>query len=265
MGKTAIGYGNLIDAATLSGSGWSVSHPITNLQTRDLAEYAETTGSTAEVIIDHGQDEAAQLFCLFAHAGVAADATIGVTRGTTSEGFDVFASDAEPCWPFSPLGGDRDGSHFGLFLIAPTETEARYTKIVVSGSATMRFGRPFVGRLFVPTYNPNYGATSDGWMEPNSVVDRLQNGADRVWASREQRSAPFDYSALTKEQGSLFHEIVRTHGITGEVVYLRDTVDRAAQQQYGFLALMRKLSQLENPFFNHKATAVALDERGGAP
>ena len=265
MSKTAIGYGNLADLATLSGAGWSSAHPITELQTRDLAEYAETTGTTATITIDHGTAKGARVFALFAHSGVGASATIGVTRGTTSGGSDVYASDAEACWPFTPIDDDRDGSRFGLCVIAGAESTARYTQITVTGDAPMRFGRLFVGRLFVPTWNPNYGATSDGWMSPNSTVDRLQNGADRSWSRRELRNAAFDIAAMQSAQASLLHEIVRTHGTTGEVVYVRSTTDRAAQQQYGFLGLLRTLSALESPFFNHRSAAISIDERGGAP
>lgn len=265
MSKTAIGHSNLVDAAALSGSGWSTAHPITALQSSDLADYAETTSTTATIIIDHGAAQAAQVFALIAHNGVGAGATITVTRGTTSEGSDVYAGETLACWPFSPLGADRDGAHFGIFVVAATETSARYTKLVVTGDAVMRFGRLFVGQLFVPTWNPNYGATSDGWMPPNSAVDRLQNGADRSWSRRELRNAAFDIAAMQSAQASLLHEIVRTHGTTGEVVYVRSTTDRAAQQQYGFLGLLRTLSALESPFFNHRSAAISIDERGGAP
>lgn len=262
---TGFGYGDLTLTSTISETGWSPSHPAANVKTRDLAEYAESTGNTATFTLDHGGAKAAQLFALFAHTCEDANATIGVTRGTTSGGFDVWASDAEDAWAFSPLGDDRDGSHFGLFLIAPAETIARYTQVVVTGSAPMRFSRLIVCPLFVPTYNPEYGKTVDDWMPQNSIVDRAENGADQAIARTELRSAAFDYSALTGDQASLFHEILRTHGVTEEVVYVRDSVDRAKQQQYGFLGLMRKLSALENPFYRHQSAAIAIDERGGAP
>lgn len=54
-----IGYGNMGDAATLGGTGWSLTKPVTNLQDRDLAVYAETTGTSAEILIFYRRNSAA--------------------------------------------------------------------------------------------------------------------------------------------------------------------------------------------------------------
>lgn len=261
---TGFGYGNLTDAATLSGSGWSVTHPLTELQSRDLAEYAETTGTTAEIVFDHGSAKAAAVFGLIAHTVTDASATIRVTRGTTSGAADVLDSGALTAWPFAPLDGDRDGSVFGLWVIEQ-ETTARYTKIAVSGSAVMRFGRAFVGRIFLPTWSPPQGRTSDGWIESMSTVDRMANGTDRVWQRRQLRTAAWDSEFMSPAEASLLTEIMRTHGTTGEVVYVRDRIDRAAQQQRGFLGLLRKLGALEYPHWRFNSAPIAIDERGGAP
>lgn len=258
-----IGYGNLTDSSTLSGSGWHSSYPLTMLQDRRLSRYAQTTGTTAEINFDHGSAKAAQLFCLFGHNCGSID-TVEVDRGTTLGGTDVANEAPVAVWPFTPLDGVYNGGHFGIFVVLGSESTARYTRITVSGSATMRFSRPFVGRLFVPTYSAESGKLEDGWQDPNSSLIRGESGADSAWERPEQRMAAFDYSALDQASGLVFHEIVRTHGITGEVVYVR-SMNRAIQQQLGFLATMQRLSALQNPFFGHNSAAVALVERGGAP
>lgn len=260
-----IGYSNYADAATLGGTGWSLTKPVTNLQDDDLAVYAETTGTTAEILIDLGSAKAPTLFALVAHTCTDASATITLTGGTSSGGSEVYAGSALPAWPFSPLDDDRDGSHFPLIVYAQSAGSARYWKLAAAGSSTMRFGRLWVSRVFLPDYSPEYGSISDGWMESYSTVDRGGNGADQSWSRRELRSVALEYPAMSQAQGSLWHEIQRAHGIASEVFYLADTQDRARQQQLSFLGLMRKLGPLENPFYRHNSAAVGIDERGGAP
>jgi hypothetical protein len=257
-----IGYGNLIDTGTLSGSGWNSGQPLNNLKVRDLAVFAQSDATTAEIIIDHGSAVTAQVFGLVAHQIEEAGATIRVTRGTTSGGAEVWDSGVQPCWPFTPFA--RDGEHFGLWIVAPSPTVARYTRIYVAGGpAVIRIGRAFVGPMFRPRYSPSLA--TDGWREPNSVLDRLVNGRDLAWRRREQRSVPLQWGAFTEAEGSLWHEIVRTHGITGEVALVRSVNDRAIQQQHGFLGTMRGLSALERPAWMLGAAGVVIDERGGAP
>lgn len=257
-----IGYGNLIDTGTLSGSGWNSLQPLNNLKVRDLAVFAQSDATTAEIIIDHGAAVAAQVFGLVAHNVDEALATIRVTRGTTSGGSEVWDSGTEPAWPFTPFG--RDGEHFGLWIVAPSPTVARFTRIYVAGGpAVIRVGRAFVGPMFRPRYSPSLA--TDGWRDPNSTLDRLVNGRDLAWRRREQRSVPLQFGIFSDAEGSLWHEIVRTHGITAEVALVRSVHDRAIQQQHGFLGTMRGLSALERPAWMLNAAGVVIDERGGAP
>jgi hypothetical protein len=266
MGKIAIGYGNLTDSSTLSGGSWFT--PLNEIQSRELARYAQSMSSSSshtQIIFDHGSAKAAQVFAIFAHNIADNTATIQVTRGTTSGASDVYDSGVVSCWPFTPLGSDYDGSHFGIFVVAGSASTARYTKIAVVNSLFIRIGRTFVGPMFTPNYNPEYGSYADDWQNANSIVGRTENGADWAATRTELRATAFSYPAISHTQGSLVHEIVRTHSVTGEVVFVANTEDRARQQQYGFLGTMRKLSALEYPFWDHRSVAIGIDERGGAP
>lgn len=257
-----IGYSNLIDAATLSGSGWSTAHPITNLQDRRLWTYARTTGTSADIIIDHGSAKTMRIFGLVGQNTGAAD-TVTVTAGTTSGGIDVYEGSALTCWPFTPL--DYDGGHFGVWVVLPQDISARYARIQVAGSGIIRVSRAVCCPALMFDYAPSYGRISDGWRDPNSTVERGDSGADSGWKRREQRQVPYDLSAITPESASLLHEILRTHSIVDEVVHVASSHDRAVQQQFGFLGTLRALGALENPFYGHRGMAVAIDERGGAP
>ena len=259
----AIGYRNLIDAATLNGIGWDASKPLTNLQDRRLWTYARTSGTSADIIIDHGSAKPMGVFALFGTNIGAAD-TMTVTVGTTSTGTDVYAGSAVSCWPFVPLDGVYDGGHFGCWVVLPADVTARYARIQVSSSAVIRISRPFVGPTWRPTYSPSYRGFVEGWAEPNSTVITGDSGADTVWQRREQREVAYDLSVLTPESASELDEIVRTHSITEEVAHVRHVHDREVQQQYGFLGRLRRLSALEHPFYGHGSAAVAITGRGGA-
>jgi len=262
----AFAYGNLTDSSTLSGGSWTAGHPLTELQKRELAAYAESSSASSsdtKIIFDHGSAKAAQCFAVFAHNIEDAAATITVTRGTTSGASDVYSGSAMPCWPFTPLNSDYDGSFFGIIVVTPQPTTARYTQIAISTSAVVRIGRPFVG----PVFSAGIGVTkrADDWLPDFSNVDRIENGADWVASRARWRHPAIEYGALTRSESSLLQEVQRTHGITGEFVFLSDTVDRSEMQQYGCLAMMRQLSALEYPFWNHNSVAFGFDERGGSP
>lgn len=265
MGKVAIGYGNLVDTSTLSASACTSGHPITETQTRELARYAEFSSASPEIIIDLGAAKTWQVVAAFAHSIEGASDTATVSGGTTSGGSEAYAGSALSCCPFTPINAAYDGSHFGVFIVLPAPVTCRYVKLALSTSAAPRIGRIFAGPLFVPGYNPVYGDYVDDWQPANSTIDRTENGADWAATRTELRATSFSYQAMSHGRASLMHEIVRTHSVTGEVVFVPSTDDRERQQQYGFLGTMRKLSALEYPFYDHRATAIGIDERGGAP
>lgn len=267
MTTVKIGYGNLCDSSTLSGGSWTGGHPLTEIQTRELARYAQSSTADAadtQIIMDHGNAKAAQVFGIIAHT-VDAAATITITRGTTSGGSDVYAGSAVACWPFTPIDGVYNGSHFVIWVVVPFSTTARYTKIAISGSQVIRIGRLFVGPMLDVEYNPEHGKYQDEWQQANSTIDRTESGADWVTTRTELRSVPFSYSIATHAQASLIHEVLRTHSITGEIAFVASTQDRAVQQQYGFLGTLKKLSALEYPRYSDRSISLAIDERGGAP
>ena len=190
---------------------------------------------------------------------------IGPICGTTPGGTEVYAGSATDVWPFTPLDGSYEGSHFAFILALPTVVTARYVTITIAAASGKRVGRVFLGSIFRPAVNPEYGKADDGWLPDYSVVARADNGADWVQAKARLRSAQLAYSVLTPAEASVLHEIQRTHGTTGEVLYIPDADDLTATQQYGFLGLLRQLTALDNPFWAHRAVAIAVDERGGAP
>ena len=220
---------------------------------------------STSIIFDHGSAKAAQCFALFATYNIASTNTITVTRGTTSGASDVLSLSAVTCWPFTPLDGVYDGSHFGIIVVAPSETTARYTKIYVNTASYCRIGRTFVGPLFNPTYKTEVNNETDDWLPDFSTVERTENGADWAAVRSRLRSKKMGFNLLSDAETSKLHEMQRLHGITSEYVVIPDMDDRARTQQYGFLATARQLSSLEWPHSLWRGVALGFDERGGAP
>lgn len=262
--RIGIGYRNLIDDATVTGTNWTGASPVDNVQTRELADYAQMSAATSTITIDHGTAKDMQCLALVAHT-LPDTATVTLDCGTTPGGTEVYAGSATDVWPFTPLDGSYEGSHFAFILALPTVVTARYVTITIAAASGKRVGRVFLGSIFRPAVNPEYGKADDGWLPDYSFVARADNGADWVQAKTRLRSAQLAYSVLTPAEASVLHEIQRTHGTTGEVLYIPDADDLTATQQYGFLGLLRQLTALDNPFWAHRAVAIAVDERGGAP
>jgi hypothetical protein len=267
MGRLGIGHSNLTDNSTLSGGSWNASFPLTRLQQWSLNSYAvATSNSAAHTIIDwdHGSAKTAGLLWIPYH-NLTSAATIEIERGTSSGGTEVYDGGALAAWPFAPLDGDYDGGSFGLCLVW-TENSARYTRLRIvdtSNPSPPQLSRPFLGRLFTSWIDPE--KLEDDWMPSLSIVRRTEIGADWRHKRRPLRQQSLVWKGVTEAEGSTLKEIVRLHDTSSEVVYVADTVDRAVQQQDGFLGLFREMSKLEYPFWKHRGMALSIQQRGGAP
>ena len=267
-----IGHSNLTDSATLSGGDWASGYPLTNLQGavgRALSSVARSESAAASdtiIDIDHGSARTAQLLWIPAH-NLSSSATVVLERGTTPGGTDVYAGDELPAWPFAPLDGVYSGRHFGVGVVMPSANAARYTRVRIINSTNpagyVQLSRIFIGPAFFPAISPT--KLDADWMPSLSTVERTEDGAD--WVSKRQplRRANVVFSALSYDEGSTLHEIVRLHETTGEIVYIAHRNDRARMQQYSFLGLLRELSRLDYPFWQHNGIALGFDQRGGAP
>jgi hypothetical protein len=267
MSRLGIAYSNLVDSSTLSTPGAAAAgHGVDQLQQWELAKYWEAASTGANdmtVRMDHGSAKPARVLLIVAWGG-SGDTTVTMMRGTTAGSSNEQSGLTVPAWAFAPLDDDRDGSHFIIPLVAPAETTARYTTVTFSGSTPVRVGRMFLGRLFVAPYAPNRGEMGEGWMSPNSTVDRTENGADWPHERTEMRHKEMTLRGLSAAQLSLLREITRTHGLHREVGYLPDINDRALSQQFGFLGLLRELSTLQRLGLDLGEYPIAIDERGGA-
>ncbi len=263
-----IGYGNLIDDATLTGGSWS-GYPLAYLQDGALSMVARSSSADeADTIIDfdHGSAVSMQVLWVPAH-NLSSSATFVVERGTTQGGTDVYAGEELPVWAFTPLDGIYSGRHFGFGLVMPAANSARWTRLRIINTTNpdgyVQISRPFLGSMFLPTYPPT--ELKDKLVN-HSSIERLLNGTD--WASKRRplRSAALVFGALTYAEGSVFKEIQRIHDLASELVYIAHTYDRARQQQDSFVGLIDDdFGEMSYPFWEHNGVPIRLLERGGAP
>lgn len=265
MGTVGIGYGNLIGSSVLSGGSWSPA--LAYAQTRELMEYARSSSISAahtQFDADHQTSKEAQVFAFFAHNAGYLD-SLRITRSDTLGGSDLLDTGWLNCWHYTPMDNDYNGSWFPIMVVVNHVTTARYTRVEFSVSALLRFGRPFMGRLFRPTYNPVYGKIEDDWQDQNSLVNLTHQGGDFVIPRRELRKLPIDFPVMTPEDNDTWNEIQRINGPVGEYVWIPSVESRREQQRSGFLARLQKLSSMGHPHYGFRSSGAVLVERGGAP
>lgn len=264
-----IGYNSRTNSATLTGGAPASGYPLANLQNRALSMvWRSDSADAADSIIDwnHGSAVSAQVLWVHGH-NLSSSATFVLERGTTQGSTDVYAGEELPVWSFAPLDGIYSGRHFGFGLVMPSANSAAWSRLRIINTTNpdgyAQISSAFLGPGFFPGWPPT--KLEDDWMPSFSTVERLNNGADWVSKRRPLRAVSLVFGALTYEEGSDLKEIVRIHDTSTEVVYIADRNDRARQQQDSFLGLIKELSKLEYPFWQHNGVALGFEERGGAP
>lgn len=259
---TGFAYGNLLDTATLSGGSWD---SLANLQTGHLWKPATSTDATTantRINIDFGSAVSPTLLWIPAHNLTSAGA-IQITRGTSAGASDVEDSTEITAWPFAPIDG-YNGRSFGIPVFL-SGAAARYLRIqlrdTTNPAGELWVSRPFVGPAYL---RRDPVKLEQGWQSYSSVK-RTVTGTDWRTQRAPLRNAGLVYNWMSNADDSLLHEVIRTHGTTGECVYIASNADRAVQQQFGFLALARELVKSEYQFWRYPGFAIGFEERGGAP
>jgi hypothetical protein len=271
MSRIALGYTNLVDSVTLSGGSWRADFPRTNLQDRALGVVARSTTAApadSRIVLDHGAAGATpRVVAIVAH-NLSSVATVTISRGTSPGASDIYAGSAQAAWVL-PADVPRDGAAFAVTITLPAGVAARYTTIDISDAANaagyVQIGRLFVGSLFAPEIGADCRQLTSDWMPSLDTVERTETGADWVWRRRQLRKAAWAWTAMSGAEADALHEITRTHGTAAEVLYVPDVSDRMRTQLYGCLGLLRELTKIEYPYSHHRAAAMAVEERGGAP
>lgn len=267
-GGMLLAYPNLVVTSTLSGGDWGST--LDNILTRDLGECAVSASLDAadtQFVIDLQSTQAVRMVIIQAH-NVSAAGGWQVDFGTTSGGGEAGTSGAIDAWRISfddrmrrfPAQDSRCGYPFHLVYVHTEEVECRYIKISITDpdndETEIRIGRAFVApgvEVFM-----DIGATVD-WVDP-SDVERMRGGGIAYRQRRRYRVAevPLSYQSATV-RGQIM-EARRGAGVHDELGWVSDTLDAAAQQEFGFVGRWRGLGQMPWSMPLRWSTKLELEE-----
>jgi hypothetical protein len=156
----------------------------------------------------------------------------------------------------------RDG--LAALIVLPAFYSARHVTIEIADASNadgyVQIGRVFAGGGFIPTINAEYGLR-DSWIDL-SGKEFSESGASWNTPRRRLRQVEFVLDGLTEEEGSSLHEMQRTLGTVGEVLYIPDLVEKPFMQQYGFLGELRELNAIEYPYHRRRRLPVGIRQKG---
>lgn len=233
-----IGYGNLIDTATLSGTVTNSA----NIKTRYLAQKA-SAGAGAYLDIDLGTAANIGVVAVVAHTQTSG--TIRVQGGSSAGSGSAYDSTALPIY---------SGSDYAITF---TPASARYWRITFSAAST--FGRVFIGTRFRPAatnmdWNPSFSR------ETRSVIGEALSGmefGDKRSSRRVWRGA---FSWLTPAEADEFDTLQEAADITDEVYWIEEETDATYRGKRWFLGRFRQLSAIEYPYLNMHKVGVEIGE-----
>ncbi|MFD1189758.1 hypothetical protein [Phenylobacterium conjunctum] len=280
-----LGYGNLIDAATLGGGSWVGTLPLSNLKARALGKVARTTNLTfANTLftVDHGVSKPVRIVGLVNHS-MQLSAQFRVVGGSdpgfsTGVLYDSGWLDVWPAvyttlsleWPSTNFWGGRytDAERIGVTptrgLILPNTVSARYWRVELKDAANsdgfIQIGRVFMGAAWQSQVNALYGATSIAW-ETTTEIQAAISGAEYFDRRTPFRVARFSTEYMSETEGmSYAFEIQRQMGVDGEVFYVHDPDDVSHALRRQFLGRLRELSPVEYPYVGLLKTAWEVKE-----
>lgn len=248
MQPIVIGYANLIDIATLSGTGWNASYPLTNLQNRYAGSKARATGLTGQIYIDLGVPDAAiRAFGIKDH-----DASTVRLEGSAVSDFSSIAYDT------TTLPTYADTSYLRAL---PAAVVARYWRLTLTGASNPELSRIFIGAGWQPSPENNieWGASLRGESK-TEVAESLSGYEDfNVKPRRRVFRARFDFLPDADAWGVLL-PMMRSQGIHREYLLIADPDDTTYQAQRNMFCRMRELSEIEDPYLNAHTVGVEFSE-----
>ena len=269
MANTILAYGNQIDGATLTGGSWVASMPLTNLQDRRIGKIARSA-SAAEIHttfdIDFGGTRLHRVVSLIGH-NLTTAARYRLSMSSASD-FSAVIHDSgwidvwptvypsgtlpwgSPSWWTGKYSAEEIAAYTATIVyILEASTNARYIRVKLSDEENpagyVQLGRVFAGDGYQPVRNITYGA-SLAWVDPTEVQESL-DGAESFNERRPYREARFGLSAMTESEAMAdAFELIRSIGISKEVVFIWDPDDTVHALRRQFLGRFRQLNPIEN-------------------
>ncbi|HYE46212.1 MAG TPA: hypothetical protein VEA44_10620 [Caulobacter sp.] len=271
MSNMILAYGNLAEAATLTGGSWVDTLPLTNLQNRQLDDVARSVSldpAATQFTAAFSTPRLVRVLALVKHnAGV-----LGRRRFVLSSTADfstiVHDSGWEDIWPtVYPFGSLPWGSPsfwtgkysaeqiaaFGgapMVYILPQSMNAQYLRVEIDDQTNpagyFQAGRLFVADGWQPIRNFRWGS-SLSWENRTEVQEAL-SGAEYFNARQARRIARFDLPSMSESEGmAQAFDLQQSVGVSKEVLFIFDPEDTVHAIRRRFLGRLRTLNPIENP------------------
>lgn len=236
MAVSGISWVNHIDAVAtiLSASQSAGDLSISNVSDPIIGKRWRTTSLTAYGQADFGSDKTVDFLAL-----VFPRDTTFPTAGTITHTLDADGGTAGSGVAHSSGAvsiGVTDGYGYHLYKLSASVT-ARYWRWTfnVSGVSFVDVGRVWAGEMFVPTYDPALGY-GDEWADLSAVSGAQRSGAEFVDNGPRQRMVAFGYEALDAAEADEIREMQRIAGLSGQVMFCKDTTAPSKETILGRLA-----------------------------
>lgn len=233
---TVIGYGNLIDAATLAGTWTNTA----NLKNRYLAQKA-SAGAGAYLDINLGSAQSIGLVALV--ADTLTSGTVTITAGAT-QGATTFSSGALSVY---------SGADFAHTFAA---VSYQWWRITVSAAGTV--GRVFIGQSYKPTNNIDWSPSIQ--IESRAQISESLGGQEYFDARASRRVWRAKFSWLNDAEAYQWYAIQQAQDVSGEVYLIDDDTDTTYRGQRNFLGRLRTLDAIEWPYVSQHAVGLEIAE-----
>ncbi len=281
-GNLMLGYPNRADEATLSGGSWQATLPLTNLQNRIQAVVARSTDAataSTQFVIDLGKTRTVDLLALCGH-NLSLDATVQISASDASDFATlVYDSGAIAVWPsvFSSenleweednwWSGQMDeetrAAYPASFIQRQVQIAARYWKVAITDTSNadgyVQIGRLFISAVWQPAVNYDYGWSLG--FETDTGVEKALGGQEYFDRRTGRRIFRCQLSWLSEQEAyERAWEIQRSLGYDGEVFALIDPENTQQEIRLSFLARMRQLTAIEQPYYAYHKMSVEIAE-----
>ncbi|MEO0496884.1 MAG: hypothetical protein AAF141_05870 [Pseudomonadota bacterium] len=267
---------NLIDSATVTGTGWLPELPITNVQDRVLQNVARSDGVTAPTInIALDRPRPVRGIVLMRD-------TVGLSGsyriiGSNNSDFSapIYDSDVIERWPRifdsanlewddprfwdgKPLQEDIDGLPQDLIHVLPADISAQYWRIELTDTG-VNIGRIMIAGGWQPSLGPEYGATIA--VEDQTLVSEADAGTEYFNNRPRRRIARLRLPILSKDEA--LQQVLESqlrYGIQAEIFLIIDADDQLNLQRQSFVCRLQEPSAMEYAFFDHNSANFILRE-----
>lgn len=239
MNNFLLGYANIVDSSTLTASNsWQSTLPLSNIKTRELSRKARSVNDDAFTLtFDFSSSGDVPIGCVaLAEHNFSRDCVIAI-KGYKS-GDLVYASNETYAWPYlDPTDGFFDTYDYAAAIISNYQItkerknfififdeNKRIDKIEIEITDTSNvdgfidIGRAFIGSLYQPTRNVNFGDISIG-INDNTEIQYSRTKSKFFNELAKQRTASIVWGNLFKEEGLQLLKIQRIHGVSGELLF----------------------------------------------